>query len=225
MSAYRFASFMQDTLRAIRICFNDSYLNSNKRAFDLMVWEDNNGIPGNVIYTEEEVMVEQGDMINGFYNYNIPDGIMVNSTFYVGWRQRSETFLNAGFDVNTPNTGRQFYWLNGEWRVSQVPGSIMIRPVVGERLKTTSIDDIYYNDKSLINVWPNPATDYVNFNSGELQLSGLTYISVLDIYGRELLKVPFSEQINISSLHEGVYFIITTMNGRPVGYNRIIKTR
>jgi hypothetical protein len=225
MSAYRFTSFIQDTLRAIQICFNDSYQNSNKRAFDLMVWDDNNGKPGNILYTEEEVMVEQGDRINGFYNYNIPDGVMVNSTFYVGWRQRSETFLNAGFDVNTPNAGRQFYWLNGDWRESQVQGSIMIRPVVGDRLKTTSIKDIYYNDKVRINMWPNPATDILNFNSGELQISGLTYISVTDIYGHELLKVPFSEQIDISALHEGIYIIVTSMNGKPIGYNKLIKTR
>ena len=122
MLAYRFVSFIQDTLRAIRICFNDSYLDANKRAFDLMVWDDNNGIPGNVIYSKEEVMVEQGNAINGFYTYNIPEGVMVNGIFYVGWKQRSETFLNAGFDVNTPHNGKQFYWLNGEWQQSQVTG-------------------------------------------------------------------------------------------------------
>ncbi len=41
---------------------------------------------------------------------------LLNDIFYVGWKQRSETFLNAGYDINTPNNGRQFYWLNGEWR-------------------------------------------------------------------------------------------------------------
>ncbi len=60
MMAYRYKSFIQDTLRAISICFNDSYMNANKRAFDIMVWKDNNGIPGDVIYSVEEVMVEQG---------------------------------------------------------------------------------------------------------------------------------------------------------------------
>ena len=135
MVAYKYVSYMQDTLRAIRICFNDSYLEANKRAFDIMVWDNNNGIPGNILYTKEDVMVEQGNVINGFYNYTIPEGVAINDIFYIGWRQRSETFLNAGYDVNTPGTGKQFYWLNGEWRQSQVHGSIMIRPVVGHRLK------------------------------------------------------------------------------------------
>jgi hypothetical protein len=225
MAAYRFVSFIQDTLRAINICFNDSYMDANKRAFDLMVWDDNNGMPGNVIYSREEVMVEQGDAINGFYTYNIPEGVMVNDVFYVGWKQRSEAFLNAGFDINTPHAGRQLFWLNGEWKQSQVQGSIMIRPVVGDALKITSIDDTYYSDKNLIRIWPNPATDYFNVNTEELKNSGLIYITVIDLSGRELLKVPFSERIDISSLEDGIYFIITSMNGLPVSYNRIIKTR
>ncbi len=87
-------------------------------------------------------MVEQGQKINGFYSYKIPDKVPVNNFFYVGWRQRSESFLNAGLDVNTPHAGRQFYWLNGEWQQSQVDGSVMIRPVVGDPLRITSIDDM-----------------------------------------------------------------------------------
>lgn len=225
MVAYKFVSYVQDTLRAIRICFNDSYLHANKREFDLVVWDNNNGLPGNIIYARESVMVEQGNVINGFYNYTIPEGVVVNNIFYVGWRQRSETFLNVGYDVNTPHAGKQFYWLNGLWSQSQVPGSIMIRPVVGSPLLITSIKDTYSKNKNLMNFWPNPATDYININTGELQLYGSAYISITDLNGRELIKVPFSERVDISSLHEGIYFLIISMNGRPVEYNRLIKTR
>jgi len=225
MVAYKFVSYVQDTLRAIRICFNDSYLQANKREFDLVVWDNNNGLPGNIIYARESVMVEQGNVINGFYNYTIPEGVVVNNIFYVGWRQRSETFLNVGYDVNTPHAGKQFYWLNGVWNQSQVPGSIMIRPVVGSPLLITSIKDTYSKNKNLMSFWPNPATDYININTGEVQLYGTAFISITDLNGHELIKVPFSERVDISSLHEGIYFLVISMNGRPVEYNRLIKTR
>jgi hypothetical protein len=225
MMAYKFVSYMQDTLRAIQICFNDSYMDANKRAFDLMVWDDNNGIPGNTIYSKEEVMVEQGEMINGFYNYYIPEGVNVNSVFYIGWKQRTETFLNAGFDVNTLPAGRQLYWLNGEWRQSQVQGSVMIRAVVGYPLKVSSVNDPYYKGKNLISIWPNPASDVINLDPGELKLSGISFLTIMDLSGKELIKVPFREQIDISSLHKGIYIIITSINGRPIGYNRLIKTK
>ena len=53
MVAYRFRSFMEDTLRAISICFNDNYQNANLRTFDLMVWDDAGGIPGTVLCSVE----------------------------------------------------------------------------------------------------------------------------------------------------------------------------
>ena len=149
---------------------------------------------------------------------------MVKDIFYVGWKQRSETFLNAGYDINTPHDGKQFYWLNGEWQQSQVNGSVMIRPVVGNALKTTSIDDIYYGKNKKINIWPNPATDYIAIDPGRYTFTGSSYISIIDLNGRELMKVPFSERIDISSLHEGMYIIITSFNGSVIGYNRVIKT-
>jgi hypothetical protein len=224
MAAYKFTSFMTDTLRAIRICFNDSYLNANVRTFDLMVWDNNNGIPGNVIYTTEEVIVEQGESVNGFYTYTIPEGVMVDGVFYIGWKQRSETFLDVGLDVNTPNAGKQFFWLNGEWNKSKITGSIMIRPVVGDPLKVTSLEDTY-SGKKMVSIWPNPATDHINIDTGELQFTGLSYITILDLQGRQMIKVPNTGQVDISSLNEGVYIVITSVNGVPAGYNRLIKTR
>jgi len=225
MVAYRFRSYMQDTLRAIQICFNDSYMNANKRAFDLMVWSDNNGTPGDVLYTVEEVMVENNDGVNSFYTYRLPDGVPLNSIFYIGWKQRSETFLNAGFDFNTPPEGTQFYWLNGSWIQSQKEGSVMIRPVVGKRIRTTSIDDSYYQGKNHITIWPNPASDIINISRTESPLNALSYITICDMNGREVMNVPYSEQLDISALPRGMYIVVSTINGRNAGYNRLIKTR
>jgi hypothetical protein len=224
MVAYRFESFMQDTLRAVLICFNDSYLNANQRAFDLMVWDDNNDIPGNVIYSREKVIAAQGESINGFYTYTIPGGVMVDNVFYVGWKQRSDTFLNAGFDINTPHEGRQFYSISNIWNISGMSGSLMIRPVVGDAL-TTSINDINYPGKPHLNFWPNPASDLITFNPQDVPVSGLNYISAFDLSGKVVLRVPFTEQLDISSLHDGIYIIVAYFNGIPKGYNRLVKVR
>jgi hypothetical protein len=225
MVAYRFKSFIQDTLRAVHICFNDSYLNSNQRAFDLVIWDDNNDLPGNIIYSVENLIVEPGDGINGFFTYVLPDGVVVDDIFYVGWKQHSETFLNAGYDVNTPNNGRQFFWLNGSWNQTQKKGSIMIRPVVGHKLKTTSSDDTEVIDRKSFRLWPNPASEYINLESDDLLLSHTFYITILDLYGRELMKVPYNERINISSLKPGIYTVIATSSNKRVGYIRLVKSR
>ncbi|MGI6322935.1 MAG: T9SS type A sorting domain-containing protein [Bacteroidales bacterium] len=224
MVAYRFRSFMEDTLRAISICFNDSYQNANLRTFDLMVWDDAGGIPGTVLCSVEGVRVEQGSSLNGFYTYKLPKPVMVDNIFYVGWKQRSETFLNAGFDLNTPHGGRQLYWINGVWYQSGMSGTLMIRPVMGPPL-TTGIRDIRYNDRPALHFWPNPSREYIVFDPEQLPVDGRTFISVTDMQGREILNTPLADRIDISSLHEGMYVVVAIRNGLPAGYSRLIKLK
>jgi hypothetical protein len=225
MVAYRFKSFIPDTLRAIRICFNDSYQNANQRTFDLMVWSDNNGIPGDVAYIQEEMTVRQGEGINGFYTYILNDPLPVNGIFYIGWKQRSETFLNGGFDVNTPNGDKQFYWLNGNWNLSQANGSLMIRPVVGRAMTTTAIRDVV-PESNILKIWPNPANSLLNIDAGELLLSSSALtISIYDISGREIMTGKFKEQMDVSRLPNGIYLLVVKINGKLAGHSRFIKTR
>ena len=224
MVAYRFRSYTKDTLRAISICFNDSYMNSNQRAFGLMVWKDNNGVPGDVIYSRQEVMVEQGEDINGFHTYFLPSGVAVENIFYVGWKQRSETFLNAGFDVNTPHRGNLLYWMNGTWFTSQKSGTLMIRPVVGPPVNT-SVHDIYQNGRNKLHFYPNPASDYIFFDRNDLPDNILYTVSVTDLNGKELLRVPLIDKIDISALKAGIYIISVSRNGLALGHSRLIKTK
>lgn len=225
MVACRFESFIQDTIRAVSICFNDSYLNANKRLFDIIIWDDEGGRPGNIMYTLEEVMVEQGENVNGYFTYILPDGVMVDDVFYVGWKQRSETFLNAGYDINTGNMGRLYYWLNGDWHQSQVPGSVMIRPVMGPKPGSTGVDDIPSGDTGRLKIWPNPASDYLSIEAGELFLSEEVFASFYDLHGREILKVRLTERIDITSLHEGIYIMVIRAGNKTAACNRLIVTR
>jgi hypothetical protein len=223
MVACRFKSYLEDTLRAIKICFNDSYLNANERAFDLMVWGDNDGIPGDLLYSREDVVVEKGTSINGFYTYPLTSPVPVNGVFYIGWKQRSETFLNAGFDINTSGGTRQFYWINGNWNQSIATGTIMIRPVIGSPL-TTSINDVQFRKTETFSFWPNPCSDYITIDPGSVPVSGLTYITIADLQGRILMKVPYTGRVDISRLHDGIYFLIMSQNSVQMKYARLVKT-
>ena len=183
------------------------------------------GIPGNILYRSDEVLVEQTGAINGFYNYGIIDGVPVDGVFYIGWKQRSETFLNAGLDVNTAQKGRQLYWLNGEWNQSQVTGTIMIRPVLGMPEKTTSIDEYVIKSLSAVTVAPNPASDYITITTEDTSDPSHTMITITDLYGREIMKCQNTGPVNISSLKPGLYLVMTSVSGRPAGYSRLIKVR
>jgi hypothetical protein len=224
MVAYRFRSYMKDTVRAISICFNDSYLNSNRRTFDLIVWDNNNGLPGNIVYSQEEVIVKPGSSLNGFHTYILTSPVEVNGIFYVGWRQKSETFLNAGIDINTLHGGKQFYWINGNWNLSQVKGTLMIRPVLGAPL-TTGINDVWLKRSETLRFRPNPAKEMITIDLEDPHLYDRYNITIFDLRGRELINIPFSENIDISKLHDGIYIIVLKNRGNPVKYSRLIKIR
>jgi len=226
MVAYRFKSFIPDTLRAVQICFNDSYQNANQRAFDLMIWNNNKGVPGDVIYSKEELIAKQGESINGFYTYILDTPVEITGDFFVGWKQRSETFLNAGFDLNTPHKGRQLYYLNGEWNVSQMPGSLMIRPVFGPEIKSSDIFNPVY-DESPVKIWPNPATEYIFISTGNQTFLSEMNVSVTDIAGRIILNAMYrdSERLNISSLPAGIYFLSIRAGIKVIGTARLVISR
>jgi len=224
MVACRFKTFVTDTLRAIQICFNDSYQNANLRSFDLMVWADDNGIPGDVIYSQQDMMVTQGKGINGFYTWQLTDPIELTGTFFIGWKQRSETFLNAGFDINTPPLGRQFYWINGNWNNSQAPGTIMMRPQVGPRITNTGIAAVRDRGGKL-RIWPNPADEVITMDPGDVTLLGNAEVRVTDLFGHEIIRREYTGTLDISMLKPGTYIVIIYSGKNPAARGRLIKSR
>jgi len=148
--------------------------------------------------------------------------VAVDDIFYVGWKQLSDAFLNTGLDINTTHSGRQFYWINGIWNPSQVNGSLMIRPVMGTPL-VTGVYDTHYMTKNSLRIQPNPANDFVTIDSDKSPLLESDMISFIEMQGRELLKVRYSEKVDISSHHPGIYIIVVSQNGRPKAYSRLVK--
>jgi hypothetical protein len=224
MVACRFKTFVTDTLRAVMICFNDSYQNANLRSFDLMVWADNDGVPGDLIYSQQEMMVTQGKGNNGFYTYVLNDPVEITGTFYIGWKQRSETFLNAGYDINTLQGDRQFYWLNGNWNNSQAKGTIMIRSQVGPKITNTSISPLRERGKKL-RIWPNPASEVITIDAPDMTFPGIPEVIITDLFGHEIMKEEYTGTMNISILKPGTYIVVLYSGKKPAAWGRIIKSR
>lgn len=86
---------------------------------------------------------------------------------------------------------------------------------------TKIIDASLSNDKILIDVleiFPNPTHNIININSNKK----INKIELYDLQGKLILKENETDQINISNLKEGVYFIkIYTNNGLQI--KKIIK--
>ncbi|MCA1757592.1 MAG: T9SS type A sorting domain-containing protein [Bacteroidales bacterium] len=222
MAVCRFRSYNQDTIGAVMISFNESLLGANNRAFDIVILADNNGIPGDIIYSEDEVMVETGNSLNGFATYRLSNPVPVHGYFYAGWRQRSETFLNAGLDLNTPNNGRMFYFLNDNWNTSSVSGILMIRAVMGISQSSSVTDNLHHYPEPL-KIWPVPVSQILNLESGALPAAG-DEIIITDSSGRVVFRDKWNNRIDVSRLLPGIYMIEVRSGNRPAARAKFLKT-
>ena len=83
-------------------------------------------------------------------------------------------------------------------------------------LTQTEITDLYdsilstntANYESNVNIYPNPTTDYINIDFGNLDnVEGLN-IKIINILGQEVLSQPMNtDKINVSELSKGIYII------------------
>jgi hypothetical protein len=203
--AYRFRAYKPDSLRAIQIYFNQSLNHSSNKYFNLAVWNDNNGRPGNLIYSQEGARPVYEDQLNKFHTYHLESPVFVSQVFYVGLIQTTPDFLNIGFDVNRNNRGRIFYNINGEWVNTSFEGSLMIRPVTGNPLLASSPANPV---KRSFKAWPNPAANvlYLEMEAG-IEPGSVTY-TLYNRTGQVVFQVNGNAtSIDISSLPPGIYFL------------------
>jgi hypothetical protein len=220
--ALKFRSFVPDSVKALEICFNDAYDNANRVGFDIMVWADDNGKPGVLLGTTDGPVAEPGADLNGFVTYLFDKPVYVNGDFWVGWKQLSDKFINTGLDLNTVITGRHYYSLSGNWEPSQVPGTVMLRPVMkGEGSSTSSDEGTLLND--LFMIYPNPSRGQVTLIASELAPADFV-IDVISLTGARVMSLARTDHPDFSTLPSGTYMIIIkTREGRPLSLMRFIK--
>lgn len=217
--AVQFTLAQPDTLRCVRMYFNHALNNENVDYFTLMVWDDNNGQPGNVIYSMESQLPAFGEEYLQFVNYYPEEPVAIEGTFYVGFRQTHNTQLNLGFDQNNDARGHFFYKTTNEWRESFYRGAPMIRPVVG---KAYDHSGIRQPQEQTLKLYPNPTTGDLFIGEME-ETDGLEY-QIFDLYGRMLDAQPVEGgRIRTAPLVPGMYMVRILKDHSIISTEKIIK--
>lgn len=212
MVAVHFEAFTADSLRAVDIHFNQVKDSINLAYyFYLVVWDNNDGIPGDIIYSQLGVKPEYGDSLNEFVHYELDSAIYLEGDFFLGWKKTVSNLSNIGFDLNKDNRSNNFYNLGSGWTQSIAEGSIMLRPVfsfnptITEIEKTTTVSDQW-------TLYPNPANQYIIVES-ENQLETFS-LEIFDISGRLLINVEQYDwgPLSIENLKDGIYLLNISNN-------------
>lgn len=212
--AVRYELNTPDVLRAVHFQFQQYQVNVSTNDFCLIVCSpdpNNDDLPGDTIFSQCDLNAEYLPYHNGFVTYvlNQPVNLPVGN-FFVGWYQPEEFTLNVGFDRNTDHSQQTFVRVlaNG-WQQSPIPGSLMLRPVVGDSI----IDPASVNNPVVVapratlqaSVYPNPANNVVFIKHNATQ--PLNYV-LYNMQGLAIAQgIVTPEGIDTQTLSNGLYYL------------------
>ncbi|NOS56883.1 MAG: T9SS type A sorting domain-containing protein, partial [Cyclobacteriaceae bacterium] len=112
-----------------------------------------------------------------FKRVDIPGGVLVKNTFYVGWKLTSAAEIPIGLDANNDSGEKIFVNSSGSWIQNKtLKGSLMIRPIFGKPKDLTT----RVTESVSAKPFPNPTQQrfFLPSEAKEIQLYTVTGSSV-----------------------------------------------
>jgi len=206
--AFKINGLKADTLRGVSMFFNryKDYGTADEAVFTLCIWENNNGIPGDTIYTENSHTPKYGYSNNYFSTYKLKKGIFVEDTFFIGWINETDKVYSLGFDLNTNDKDRVFTSLaNYDWE-SYKNGVPMMRPILGDDFVENSITEIAKTKQ--VKIFPNPSSGLVQIqfdSNSEMTIQIYNSIGVLVLNK----TIKSNDIIDLSQYNKGLFILRT----------------
>lgn len=200
--AAQFTVSTPDTLCGVNLLFNRTHNDANYDFFDIVVWNDNNGRPGNEVYRlKNQRPVWDDEVIYKFAYYPFDKVMKVNGTIYVGIMQHARESINIGFDTSNDNHQYNFFETGNGWENSSMRGSLMIRPVLGNDY----VVEQTANTARSLGLYPVPSKDVINI--AEIPAQSCEQIIIFDMTGRVMKHFENDVNLDVSDLSNGLYMI------------------
>ena len=219
--ALQFEATIDDSLKGIQFLFPHIEGGEGVVRFNMYVWLDT--LDDEPEFSQDFITPVYADQffdtLQGYATYDLRDAetdekiafAIPRGPFYIGFAQintGSNIKLPLGYDLNMTGGHPYFFFNNGNgWASAGAnirEGSLMIRPIVGKgEVISTPVIDVIPN---LINIYPNPAYDRINFDYQFAQASKWR-IKLIHYLGMEILSSPLRKDIDISHLPPGPYVL------------------
>ncbi len=179
---------------------------SNSRTISVS-GENSVDLPEVIYFNGQFICLKNGDGVK--YQWGYDDAATLDSTILGGE-------INQNYNNASPDFNNKRYWV----MVTNSGDACMQKAYYN---RPTGIEDI--NATSVVNVYPNPASDVVNVEINA-SVGGDVQVELMNLLGQKLSvqnDVNRKTSINVASLPAGVYLIDCYMNGTKIATNRFIK--
>lgn len=206
--AVRYNIKKDDYIRAIQLYLNPIQYDLSNEPVQLVIWEGETE-PTDTMWTSEVLNLQYTERVNAFYHYMVNRDVPVQAgqNIWVGWIQQPATDqkFSIGFDRRADNSDKVYYNLGNGWSQSSIPGSVMIRPVVGDPYEWVGVSE---SQKLDLVLYPNPTTGMVYLQGLDSQHLRNTSIRVFDITGREVYSQHgYTNGMDLATLNAGTYLV------------------
>lgn len=211
-AAMKFTPLTGDTLRALEIYFVPVLEDATNNEFRIGIWGDAGDRPGLLIHKTDTLTTPQYTHMNEFLRIELDTALFINGSVYIGYEQRFSSRMHVGFDRNIDNSDRLFYNTTGSWLQSELPGTLMMRPVFGSPVSSNVGTDEF---TPKVGMYPNPASSWVTIESSD----EISSYSISDASGRmvDMGFLDAQNRIDVASFRDGFYFIqLSYQNGQRV---------
>ncbi len=219
-----------DTMKGMAIYFGRQLPFAFNKQFDIKVYSSLAGVYGatsdNVIYTEEMCTPGYADTVNRFWIYKFSQGVPLPAgTFFAGTFQPAESgsdSLYFGLDVNRVGSNHAFYNVFSGWVPSLISGAIMIRPLLGQDVAGTGVNDISLAGTPEWRIFPNPANNFVTI---EIPSDELVTYTIMNVQGQKVLTgvAQRGQSISTTDLPSGIYIVRIANGTTTYGAQKFIK--
>ena len=208
-AAMRFEPIAAGTIEKVRIYFNPIMDLSTRARFEVVVWNERDGKPGDELYAQRCDPPKEFNRANPFIEYTLDSPVGFSEPLYVGWRQTKADMMQVGIDLHTATPSKIVYNALGAWEESQYKGALMIRLVCSAGGQTPHVAGDCEVQEVRIQAFPNPAHDRV-------QVQGAPLGSVLQLYsvqGQLVRSARVEEggvEVDVSELSQGIYLLVVS---------------
>lgn len=203
----------KDTLSSVSIYY--PYVAGNGAStMDLFIFGDNKGKPGNTLYEQNIDVVRTAN--DEFTVIPFNEGIIVQDTFYVGYKEPNSGRVRIGLDKSYNATDRMFAKLTegGVWSNNWITGNLMIRPHFGK----PGIVDGVPEEINRVAFYPNP-------NAGEFYVKGtMERLHIFSITGQpvDFTVEDFGEEKRISIAAPSGLYLLRYKSGTKLLTEKVI---
>lgn len=209
-TALEFTMTQSDTLRGLSVFFGAQAPTALGKYFSIVLYQQlaGSGLNDSIIKQDDLYQVQYDTAVNGFVNYAFSVPVALNAgKYYIGITQPANFGSDSvyyGLDVNNNTSSQHLYYnVDGNWYGSNISGSVMMRPLVGQYFTPTQIGNPAIENIG-IEIFPNPVQDILMLQTSE----EIETCIVIDMLGHRIKSVmPNENRILVNDLPTGNYLL------------------